>query len=170
MKKQILTLALVAATVFGTSNLLAQTDKVRASLSTKFARDHASASNVRWTLCPNSFVVQFISDGESYVAFYTKSEELVAMGRRIQNNKLLPLSIQQGLARERERCERKYGSVDVGYVFEMQGPEGTSYIFAIQTDTKILNFALQMDGTSILRKAEWNAYPRLQPEVLAAAR
>lgn len=169
MKKHMLTLTLAAVVAFGTINLMAQTTQVSASLSTKFEREYGAVTNVRWTISPNSFTVQFIKDGDCYVAIYNKAEKLVATGRRIRDNKLLPLSIQESLAKEKERCERKYGSVDVGYPFELQGENGTYYIVPIQTDTQTMSFALHMDGSSTLKRTQANPYPRVQPEMIAAA-
>ena len=170
MKKRTIPMVLAMVATFASDSLFAQPSEISSRLSQTFDQQFGNTSRVRWTATPNAFVVTFVKDEQPLIAVYTSDEAHVATGRLISDNTHLPMAVQKGLQREQARCEKKYGVIETGYVFEMnEDNHQTRYFVAIQTNKQTLNFVLLPDGSSSLRRAVPNLYPALDPEMVIAS-
>jgi hypothetical protein len=141
MKK---TIALIAMLVVSFCRLQAQSeDRISTSLAAKFAAEFPRATNPRWTHDEGFALASFLADGDYYVAYYDKSEQRIALARKVADAELLPLHVKQALD---ESCEKLGDSIRMGPIFELVTAGTTHYIVSVEGREKTCTFSIDPTG------------------------
>ncbi|MBL7856999.1 MAG: hypothetical protein JNM57_04865 [Cyclobacteriaceae bacterium] len=142
------------------NNLVAQ-DKLHVSstVSKKFETEFSGATNVRWEKIKGAVIARFNYHGDFNLAYFTESGEIISTGRKIKDVSQLPLSVQKGMANEQARCEKKFGPVALGAVYEMNEGTETYYYVPFQNGEVALMYSISSGGSSSLRRKELISSP-----------
>ncbi|HEY8513789.1 MAG TPA: hypothetical protein VIL31_17655 [Cyclobacteriaceae bacterium] len=160
MKK---TIVLLAMLVVSFCRLQAQSeDRISNSLAAKFAADFPDATDPRWARDEGFDLAYFFSDGNLYVAYYDKTENRVALARKVASRTQLPLHVQQALD---ESCEKLGDSTRLGPIFELITAGSTHYVVSVEGREKTCTFSFDPSGNrAIMEKRPTQRYGPGAPE------
>lgn len=143
--------------------------QVSERVSARFDESFADAKNVRWKSLPKQISqAQFYYNGASWLAYFDEKGTIITSGRRIKDEHELPLQVQTGLNRAKNRIEKKGSSAEVVLMYEMVQDDATRYFVSMQNENTISSFFISQNGNATLQAEKARAHTPIAPKDVIA--
>lgn len=162
MKKNIILSA--ALTLVCLCNLSAQENQesatANATVTRNFEKKFTGATNIKWSNHEKGVsLAQFQMGSEVWLAYFSHEGTLITSGRKVKSPDALPIKVKESLDKIQTKYESKFGSLDLGGIYEMTNDNGTQYFVPLENGQLSMMVSFSGDGAYDVRRKETHISP-----------
>jgi hypothetical protein len=160
MKKNIILSAALSLICLCSLSAQDESATVNANVTRNFEKKFAGATNIKWSTHDLGVSLARFQMGEQiWLAYFAREGTLITSGRKIKSPDALPIKVKESLNRVQTRYESKFGSLDLGGIYEMISENGTEYFVPLENSQLSMMVAFSDGGGFDIRRKETHTTP-----------
>ena len=161
MKKNIILSAALSLACLCTLWAQEENATVNANVTRNFEKKFAGATSVKWSTHEMGVTLARFHMGEEiWLAYFAPEGALLTSGRKIKSPDALPIKVKEALNKVQTRYEAKFGSLDLGGIYEMiSADNGTEYFVPLENGQLSMMVAFSGGGGFDIRRKEVHESP-----------